>query len=116
MSLWYSCVRPQKFATENYTTTDSWATARTLDVGPYHCKTIIIKNTHGSNSIDMRIYATVDDGTNYDIPVHTAVTLDPSDVIEVNIEVPYTHLKIEAKSASAGNAGTCTTRGYATGV
>jgi len=87
------------------TTTDDWTDAHDWTAAHrYIHKTIIIKNTGDTNSMDYRVlvYA-VDDGIAYE---ETSGTLGPGDVAKINLNDWYNRIVIQVKSTTAGASTT----------
>ena len=87
------------------TTTDSYADALVWSTAYYFLhKTIIIKNTHASNSLDYRVYVRAkSDGADY---LETSGTLAAGDVVKIVLNNWYNVVKVQVKSTTAGAAAT----------
>jgi hypothetical protein len=86
-----------------------------LNVRHYKAKTIFVQNT-SVNAGRYSIFASVDDGVNYDIPVVNSVAIAAGVTAVTNTENAYTHLRITVRSQTGGQTTTYVTKAYAQGV
>ena len=83
-------------------------------VGETLAKTVIVKNT-GANSARITVYASVDNGTNYDTVLSNNTLLASGNTLEVNTANAYTNIRVFAASNTGGQSNTVVSRGYAMG-
>lgn len=104
---------------ESYITTDTDANARVtngdFNLQHHKTKTAVVRNT-GANTARVNVLGSVDGGTNFDIVIANNTAVSAGDVLIVDEERAMTHMRIEARSAVAGNSTTIVTRGYSLGI
>lgn len=107
------------FITEAYVTVDAYANARSINgnlaVARYKTKEIIVKNTGGVNAARVTITGSVDNGVNFDVTISNNTLVAVGNTLEVSENRAFTHIKIEARSNTAGNATTVESRAYVLG-
>jgi len=88
-------------------TTDSYADALDFDARGYKYTTIILKNTHGSNSLNYKTLVRAKyDGNDHTEPSPAQGTLAAGGTAKIVENVPVARIKVQVKSASAGNPAT----------
>ena len=87
------------------TTTDNWVNAVDwTDAKKFLHKTILIKNTGDTNSMDYKVLVyVVDGGLSYE---ETSGTLGPGDIVKITLNNWYSRVVIQVKSSTAGASTT----------
>lgn len=69
-------------------------------------KSIVVKNTGGTNGLHYKVLGSVDNGKNYDVEIkeETVVAAEQSD--DVSYDKYVTHVKIQVKAQSASDQTT----------
>lgn len=104
------------YATESYATTDADLSARPTngDFATRRLKTkqILVNNT-GANDARITIAISVDNGATFPFIILNNFRLNSGNILEVAEQRAFTHMRILARSNSAGNSTTISTSGYA---
>jgi len=84
-------------------TTDSYADALDWNTEPYGNKTLILKNTHDSNSLNYKVLVR---GTydGQDCEEVSETTLPAGDLARIALNNAYARVKLQVKSATPGAA------------
>ena len=93
----------EKLATTG-TTTNSYATARDIDMRGMESGVCTIENTGGTNSMDYKVvgeYADYSEGESNEIVSETAITAGNKDFFQ--LENAYARILVQVKSTSSGN-------------
>ena len=89
----------------DYTTTDDWADAATLNVLDFDEVTILIKNT-GSNPADIAVYVKANAAGSIEYEEVSPTTLNAGDVYKVQLSGRYSRVIIRAKNNISGSSTT----------
>lgn len=87
-------------------TTDSYADALDWDTRGFGEKTIILSNTHSSNSLKYKVLVRAEYGSGQDIEKVTETTLVAGDKNGIVLNDAYARVKVQVKAATPGNQAT----------
>ncbi len=103
------------FDSESVITTNDFTLMRRFDVMDLRSYSIVVKNTHGSNSIRVMVYGSVD-GTNLDKVLVNNSLLSSGNTLVISGTDVFMCVDVYSRSNSSGNHGICTTRGLGASV
>ena len=101
----YVLRRAKEGTPTDYTTTDSWAAAVTINALLYDKLTILIKNT-GANSADIKVVGKAAAAGTIEEEILPATTINPGEVKPLHISDVYSQIIVYAKSSISGASTT----------
>lgn len=88
------------------TTTDSYADALDWLCKEYGNKTIVLKNTHSSNSLKYKVLVRAEYTNGQDAEEVSETTVTAGNLARIALNNAYARIKLQVKAASAGSQAT----------